>query len=262
MKKIIRILMALMVILTVVGCDSKTTTQSPKDIYNNAVKASRNAEYVDMTTNTDIAFTSTTEGLDMDISMTVDYLSDSSDKDNLKFLFELKTNMFGQDSEMSAYYMDGYAYAEILGQKIKMKISLEEFQDIAKIETLFIKAEDMSEFSMEEKDDTYVFTYVANEETIIELLKNTSGFGDMYNEDMDIQGVKINSMSGTTTISKEGEVISELINVDANIEESGVTVGFVMNNNTIYNSINEPLDITLPNADEYIEMNTEGMLIP
>ena len=262
MKKIIRILMTLMVILTVVGCDSKTTTQSPKDIYNNAVKASRNAEYVDMTMNTNMAFTSTTEGLNMDISMTVDSLSDFSDKDNLKFLFESKSNMFGQETEMNAYYMDGYTYVEMMGQKLKMKISLEEFQAIAKIETQFIKAEDMSEFSMEEKDDTYVFTYVANEEAMMELLKNASGLGDIYGEEMDMQGVKINSMSGTTTISKEGEVISELISVDANIEESGVTVGFVMNNNTIYNSINEPLDITLPNPDEYIEMNTEGMLIP
>ena len=259
MKKTMKILIALMVAITVVGCDSKTTTQASKDIYNNAVEASRNAEYVDMTTNTDIVFTSTTEDLNMDMSMTVDYLSDSSDKDNLKLLFEIKTNMLGQETEMTTYYMDGYSYAEIMGQKFKMKIPLEEVLDNAGVKTQFIKAEDMSEFSMEEKDDTYIFTYVAKEEAMMEILKNASGLGAIYGEEMDMQGVNINSMSGTTTISKEGKVISELINVDASIEEGGVTVGFVMKNNTIYNSINEPLEITLPNVDEYIEMDESDM---
>ena len=259
MKKTMRILIALMVAITVVGCDSKTTTQASKEIYNNAVEASRNAEYVDMTTNTDIVFTSTTEDLNMDMSMTVDYLSDSSDKDNLKLLFEIKTNMLGQETEMTTYYMDGYSYAEIMGQKFKMKIPLEEVLDSAGIKTQFIKAEDMSEFSMEEKDDTYIFTYVANEEAMKELLNNAGGLGAIYGEDMDMQGVNINSMSGTTTISKEGKVLSELINMDFNIEEGGDTVGFVMKNNTIYHSINEPLDITLPNTDEYIDLDVSGM---
>ena len=259
MKKTMKILIALMVAITVVGCDSKTTTQSPEDIYNNAVEASRNAEYVDMTTNTDIVFTSTTEDLNMDMSMTVDQLSDFSDKDNLKFLFKSKSNMLGLDIEINSCFMDGHAYVEMMGQKLKTKISAEEFLANAGIKTYFIKAEDMSEFSMEEKDDTYIFTYVANEEAMKELLNNASGLGDIYGEAIDMQGVNINSMSGTTTISKEGKVISELINVDASIEEGGVSVGFVMKNNAIYNSINEPLEITLPNVDEYIEMDESDM---
>ncbi len=256
-KRIIGCLLTLAVMVTATGCEST----SPEEIYNTAMNSFSEVEYVDMSTSTDMTMSMPSAGVDMEVTMDMEIKGDYSDKENIKFQADTKMSMMGMDIEMDTFYVDGYQYMEMMGQKMKVATPIDEYMSTINAQHHIILAEEMKEFSMEEVDDNYVFTYVANEEKLQEMVSDvmdTMGTG-MTAEDMGEVDITVNSMSGSATITAEGEILAQTIDMDIDMTVEGETVGLVMTMESTINSINQPLEITIPNTDDYVEVDDSGM---
>ena len=80
------------------------------------------------------------------------------------------------------------------------------------------------------------------------------GLGDLGAESM-----SFDSISGTMTVSKDGYVLSNSMQMSGSIEEMGQKMDVTMDMNMTYNNPGQDVAVEIPNADDYMEIDPSMM---
>ena len=265
-------LVALSMLVIATGCQStggndekveNDVKLSKEEIYQKAIETLNEAKYFDVTMVVDSKMnsteaTGTEENINMSLYSEVTTLVDLSDKENPSYKVDAHVKMFGMDVKTTQYYVDGYSYTEALGMKAKTKVTTDEFSELTYIPDSDTLPGEIDVFEFEETEDAYVYKIDSTDE-VINFIQNIDGMDDIINLEDDLlsNGGAIENAYIELVISKEYKVLSQKISLKVNAVEEGNKLVVDMAIEAIFNSINEPLEIVVPNEEEYKEQTEE-----
>ena len=249
------ILVSLMMMLVMTGCQASELND--KEIFANAITQNSEAKYSDSTIKINLKVK--TNDIEMDaIQLDIKSKADLTDKDNIKMQLDSDAVLLGMDVKTKLYYMDGYMYNDFDGYKSKSEMSLEDFMLEEAFQINLISLDKVQQYTFEEKEDSYVYNIDISLEYLQELLSSSSDIGDdLFNEDLLGGEVTVNELSAVVVVSKDNYILSQsLVMSITKQEEDGESV-LGMEVETVYNSINEPVEIEIPDIDEYNTVDNE-----
>ena len=115
MKKTLSLILAVIMCVCCLASCGGSEAKTAYDLYNNAMKAFEKGVDMVMTMNMNVA------GQDVETTMNIKGGKDA---------YEISMNM--AEMSMSYIYVDGFMYMDMLGQKVKQEVSLEEFRELIK----------------------------------------------------------------------------------------------------------------------------------
>jgi len=244
-RKAAAVLMAgALAVAAVSGCAKK---QDPKEIYSAAVEKNSALDSVDMDVTMKMAMTADEESMDMEVSSNTKM--DQSDKEHVKFITASSVAMDGMNMETTVFYEDGYYYMEAMGQKMKYPMDLESLT--AQIQE---SVESLDTVEVKKDGDNQILTFTANPEKMNDYLGQVMGaMGDVSQ----VSGLNmtVNSASGEYTIGKDGYYTDMKMNMDLSMESQGASVGMILDVTGTVHQPGQPVEITLPDTADYVEID-------
>jgi hypothetical protein len=123
---VMSIILCLVLALSLAACGGSTpSSDDPYELYNAAAKKLEEPNAMSMTmsmrTDSVVDEDALVQTVDGDIALVY-----NKDRTSVDFSMNLKTATDGEETELIAYYKEGFLYSELLGMKIKMKTPMNE----------------------------------------------------------------------------------------------------------------------------------------
>ena len=218
-------------VAAVSGCAKK---QDPKEIYSAAMEKNSALDSVDMDVTMKMAMTADEESMDMEVSSNTKM--DQSDKEHVKFITASSVAMDGMNMETTVFYEDGYYYMEAMGQKMKYPMDLESLtaQIQESVGSTTLPVESLDTVEVKKDGDNQILTFTANPEKMNDYLGQVMGaMGD------------VSQVSG----------LNMTINLDLSMESQGASVGMILDITGTVHQPGQPVEITLPDTADYVEID-------
>ena len=247
-RKAAAVLMAgALAVAAVSGCAKK---QDPKEIYSAAVEKNSALDSVDMDVTMKMAMTADEESMDMEVSSNTKM--DQSDKEHVKFITASSVAMDGMNMETTVFY----DYMEAMGQKMKYPMDLESLtaQIQESVGSTTLPVESLDTVEVKKDGDNQILTFTANPEKMNDYLGQVMGaMGDVSQ----VSGLNmtINSADGEYTIGKDGYYTDMKMNLDLSMESQGASVGMILDITGTVHQPGQPVEITLPDTADYVEID-------
>ncbi|MFC0523942.1 DUF6612 family protein [Pontibacillus salicampi] len=257
MKKIWGSMLAISAVIILAACsaEEKATVQG---VYDETLKASEELTSFQMEMEQDISM-----GENNSVSQT------ATGKVNTDPLaFHQKMNMMNQEMEM--YYTEEAMYLQQPGQDQWVKAPADMMEQLNQLtqsqqkptKQLEQLEQYVDDFSMEEKENTYVLSISSSGDKMKDFIKETleenMPEGTM-SEDM-LKGLTINNLEYTFTIQKDTYYPKQLdLTMDLSMEQNGTTADMKQEVQATYSKYNEVGEITVP---EDIKNNAKEMSMP
>lgn len=263
MKKRIAILLSVLLIFTMVtACGSDKEAESKQDgasqnqqtltaeeIMGKCLEKAKNADSMDMTMTMkmDMEF----GGETMSQNMGYDIQMNNVTNENLEMAAIINTDMGTEDMSQTMYYKDGVYYMDMLGQKYKMAMGIDEvMSSVGGVNSFMdMNLEDFATLEAEEaSEDGYILNFVLDSTAISDMANSLMG------ELADGAELSVESLSGVYYLNFD--FLPKEISMDMKMSMNMEGMEIVVNANILatYESIGEHIDITFPNFDEYEEM--------
>ena len=243
-RKAAAVLMAgALAVAAVSGCAKK---QDPKEIYSAAMEKNSALDSVDMDVTMKMAMTADEESMDMEVSSNTKM--DQSDKEHVKFITASSVAMDGMNMETTVFYEDGYYYMEAMGQKMKYPMDLESLtaQIQESVGSTTLPVESLDTVEVKKDGDNQILTFTANPEKMNDYLGQVMGaMGDVSQ----VSGLNM------TINSADGEYTDMKMNLDLSMESQGASVGMILDITGTVHQPGQPVEITLPDTADYVEID-------
>jgi hypothetical protein len=196
-------------------------------------------------------------GVKVEMPMTMVMKTDLSDAANPIVYTEMSMTVFGETTETTTFYKDGYFYTEAYGQKVKVAMSYEEMMEDNEmgIDTseIFASKKDKVDESFvitENEDGTITVKMTVTKAEFASLLPDFSeSMGSLIGED---GNVEINDTVFEFKIDKDGNVTDLNTNMGLSMTVEGVKATVDYDMDFTYNTVGEDFEITLPSdLDKY-----------
>ena len=266
MKKLTLVLSVLLVCaLLLTSCAQQ---KDAYDLYIEMTEAMQDVKSADASADIDMKMIISGEEFDIGIKMDMQQVVRSETDIELKADMTIDLGSIGaligmKEISMHMYFVDGFMYYDMLGQKIKMDIDIEEAVEM-------LNAADFSASSFKFEKDAISssevktvggdkeISFVLKGEVLNEMLDNflaplmqNMGMGDIA---INFGDVSYNALIGKDSLPKEEHMIFA---VEIEVMGESATAEYDM---TIINKAFDSIDsIEFPNFDEYIEMDASAM---
>lgn len=266
LKKITALTLTALLLFSLTACAKK---KSAKEVMEASIQKSKEMKDFDMTGNMKYKVQiggsssddkSSDSGSSLNLNMKFDAKATLSDKDKIQMAMQMSTDMFGQSIKMNAYYNDGYYYIDSSGQKLKMKMNIEDLEKELESSTgqnsLPIKY--YKDLKLEEKDNQQTIQYSLNQDGLEQYLKEVmSQMDSITGSASSADQIKISSFSGTRTVNEDYYPVKETIKLvmDTGQKELGE---ISMDMSVTYKNIGKKVKVTLPNdLSSYTETSSQ-----
>lgn len=245
MKKIARILLVVLLVLSLVGCGAQ---KDPKTIVIEASEKTAALEYQEIEELVKI----TVLGMEIEMPGT----SRTIMKDGQLQAMSAETESVGTKTAVS--YVDGVVYMETMGVKIKAPATLEEFDKFAENVTYVAETETIESVTAGEKDadGNQLYTVVLKQEAIDKMMKSVV-------EDIAGEGVEaeITDFVYTATVNTDGYLSKIELTMVIKIKEEGMTMACDTVVTAEYKNPGEKFEITAPeDAADYMEYKMSDLI--
>lgn len=242
---------AIAAVLILGGCSGK---KDAKSIYEDAVKKTAEMSSADFTSDMTISMIQDEQTIDIDMQM--DSQMDGINTDNMHYVSNMTMSAMGQNMDMTVFYTDGYFYTELMGQRIKYAMALEEMTKQVHSATGGTLASSMLKDIKAEKDgDFQKLTFTADPAKMDEYMQTVMGsltntMGSMADVEM-----KISEGSGSMTVSKEGYIAEQNIKMKLETTANGSTAKMDMDVHVVYNNPGQEITVEIPDTEGYQEVD-------
>lgn len=261
MKKILSVLLSVMLVLAMVGCgggeEKEKEKDKPKDakvLLEEATEKMKDIESMDFSILMDMDMEMAGESIAMQMEMGVQVQDQGKETMKMAMPMTMKMPSQGVTMDMNMYYTEGYYYMDMLGTKMKMPMNVAEMMEGMEDGTSAtdISTDGMMELEMEEKDDSYVISFVGDTEKMLEYSKSVM---ESMQSMSGVEGtdVTLDSIKGTITLDKDGYIKEQVIDMNMSMTVEGEVVATTVATTITYNSIGENVEVELPDLSEYQE---------
>lgn len=255
MKKLRRIFCFILIftmILSLAGCSSSQESD-PKKVLEDAQTKTGELTSRDLTMNMDmninVAGESVSVGVDMDCQS-----AGSSDADTSQLAMTGSVNAMGMEIPMEMYYKDGCMYLNILDQKLKQEMPLENAQNqiMSYAQSFALPADAYKEISMEASGSGQIISFTADGTKMTELVNTLlSSLQSQLGEEA---AYSIQDVTGTITVNSDGYITEETLHIpmSLNVSSTGDMSTELTCTMTNHNP-GEEVTIDFPDFSEYVE---------
>lgn len=261
--KTVFIVLAFVFVMLITGCE--------QDIYQEYMDASEKTSTLESVSGSityDIEMQK--DGTTLSFPITADYKMRTEDRAISQMTMDMGYSFLGQDIKVSAYIDNDIMYMDAAGTKIKTPINAE---DLSEYENMITARLELTEDILKNAERTVqngivsvTVTFDGNllREQLIDMF--SASFSGAYNPGMAaVQNLDyISDISDVTMkyiINDDGYITSYGIdfsmNLDINGDQSSVGANIVMT----YDNPGQPVEIEMPNLDEYEEDLSQGVFV-
>lgn len=254
----ILLLVAMLLAFTFTGCGK----EDPKALYKKATEKAANTTSLDTTMG--ISLKASAEGEDLAYDFKIQMQLENKDTKDMKMklvvtLPEELGAMVGS-SEMTVYYADGYSYMDIMGQKIKMPMDIEKFQEQmgasvgSTSDMLEIDVESLNSLSSSKDGENTKLSYAVNKDKMDEILgKALDSYMNLMGQGADIS---FSDVKGEMVVNKGSDILSQKIELDCAVAANGTNGTMNLTINYTNNKPGETVTVELPNLSDYTEVDS------
>ena len=251
-NRVLAALMALVLAFGLTACGGGKE-QTPQEVY--AAALAKMSELSSMDADIDLTM-NMTDGTDsMDITMAMGMKVQDLNKDTMAMDMSMDVSLMGMTMTIQAYYADGYYLMDMMGQKVKYAMSMEEAIEQASVaQEMDVQA--LGDIEMTEADGVKTLSYSIdaakmeeNSQEYLSILENL-GLGDLGGT-----GMTYDTISGTMTVGKDGYVQTNSMTMTGSIEEAGQKMDVTMEMSMTYNNPGQDVKVEVPSADDYMEID-------
>lgn len=257
MKKILSVLLSVMLVLAMAGCGGGEEKEKPKDakvLLEEATEKMKDIESMDFSMLMDMDMEMAGESIAMQMEMDVQVQDQGKETMKMAMPMTMKMPSQGVTMDMNMYYTEGYYYMDMLGTKMKMPMDVAEMMEGMKDGTSAtdISTDGMMELEMEEKEDSYIISFVGDTEKMLEYSKSVM---ESMQSMSGVEGadVTLDDIKGTITIDKDGYIKEQVIDMNMTMTVEGEAVATTITTTITYNSIGEDVEVVFPDLSEYQE---------
>lgn len=198
------------------------------------------------------------DSLDMRIEMNtrMHNLTNPSDLRFQAFSRVSMPSLMAQPMEFSMYYMDGYYYMDMLGQKVKSPMPLDQaMEEVTSTSQMFDNSlEDFTDLTLRTEGENRILSYTMDAGKLNDQMMailGAPGMNSMY------QGISFNvsNIRGEYIVNPEGYYIKANVLMDMSMTMEGETINMAIVADVGVADPGQPVAIALPNPAEYTEQN-------
>jgi hypothetical protein len=198
MKKLFTVGLLVLALLAMTACGSSTndvvptpengggdTPQSAYALYMQASQALESAEsfLVEMSTEMQMSFLGDYMDMTMSGTLAVVIISET----DIQMKMDMMTNSMGMDMPMLIYFKDGYQYTDVMGQKMKMSMPMEEILAQANVSPLEFTESAILNEVVTPTGNGYEVSFTLDGDTLSDIvMQQMAGLEDLFGADMDM----------------------------------------------------------------------------
>lgn len=250
MKKVISMLMAVLMIVSMAACSGSgekenSTGKDPKELYKEASEKMEKLEEMDtkmvMKMDMSAAGQSVTMNMDVDIQ---------SSKDGLAM--KMSMDAAGQNVDMNMWYKDNYLYMDVMGQKMKMASTEEDaLASAGGIAMEEIESDIIKDISAKTEGENTVITFTADGSKMLDYAMSLLSSSDAVAGAEDVQ---VKDVACSVTVNKDTYITKMTMNLPMTMKISGQSMEATIDLTMTYNNVGQPVNITFPDFSGYAEV--------
>lgn len=197
--------------------------------------------------------------MDMRMEMNVK-MNHMTDPDQMRYMAYCRATLPGsQEMTYSMYYLNGYCYIDMMGQKMKTPMPLGDMmKQVSAATGSFNMPQDLvKDLSMWTEGENRVLGYNIDDARMNEYMQSfmgTAGLGAMTNGST----LKLSNMRCEYIINPNGDLIKMRLKMDMGMTLAGETYNISLDGDVGFADIGQPVDFALPNLAEYVDL-TQAM---
>ncbi len=256
-KKTLLALLSFIIVLTLASCGK----EDPAKVWEEAM--AKNAALTDMDAAMEMNMEMEAEGEKMSIAMNLEMKMNRINTDEMCYAADTEMNMKVEDMDFdidgSTYYVDGYCYTEMMGQKMKYAMDLDTMMKSIEQNNLAsgLDTGSMKNLSMKKDGDNRILIYTADPEAMSDGIE---GIMDIMNGQlamlggMDIQ-MNVKEIKGECTINQEGYMTKSVMAMSFEMEIEGMLCTVTADTITEVKNPGQPVEVTIPDLSGFKEIS-------
>lgn len=256
-KKLFCMFLVLILAMAAAGCSSSKETD-PQKVLENAQNKNSELTSSDLTLNIAMDITAAGESISMDMDMDC---KSKGTGDTAQLAMTSTINTMGMGITMEMYYNDGYLYANILDQKLKQYIPLEDVQDqvIPSTQTFSLTGDALKELSMEQDGSNQKISFTADGSKMTDLVNMM--ISQLQSQLGDDVTYTVQDMTGTITVNSDGYLAEETFQIPMTITVPDVGDMSMDLTCTVTNhNPGEEVTIEFPDFSDYTESDLSSLV--
>lgn len=191
--------------------------------------------------------------LDMRVEMNVkaNHLTDPA---NMHFMAYSRITMPGnQQITSTQYYLNGYSYMDMLGQKIKYPMPLADImkQVESSTNTLTVPTDIMKNMSLStDQDGNQVISFTMDDTKMNDYIKQILGSAELSSV-VGGTGMNMSNVSGQYVVNPNGDLIKVRLKMDMDMTSQGHTMTMSLDGDVGIANPGQPVDVPTPNPSDY-----------
>ncbi len=258
MKKLLSFGMIFSIIISVLsGCSAREMSNSEIDkLLKSAFSKTEKLVNINVINKNDISYEFGTETYSVTTEIGI-MEANIGNKDKYEMSTEVTNKIMGAETSYETYYKDGFFYTSRYGGKFKTKTDLEELNKGSTVELFKVKLDDMKtvttrtvkETTSGDEEELLYISFTCKNKVLKEYI--AAAFSD---NDTNFESASITGSKGEYVINKDGYIVSESLNISANILIDGEETASIISSKTVYSDIGESVDPYDPEDSEYSEV--------
>lgn len=184
-----------------------------------------------------------------------------TDPDNMHLMaYSRITAPDGQQMTSTQYYLNGYSYMDMLGQKIKYAVPMAEMMKQAQSSTgaFEVPADIVKDLSLgSDQDGNQVLSFTMDENKMNDYLKTILGSAEMSSM-VGNSAMSMHNISAQYVVNPNGDLIKMRMKMDMDVTADGKTMTMSMDGDVGIADPGQPVDVPVPNPADYTEMSTQA----
>ena len=155
----------------------------------------------------------------------------------------------------SMYYLDGYIYMDMLGQKVKYPVAMGDMmnQALASSKAFDVPEDLVGDFSLWDEGENKVIGYTINDAKMNEYMQMVLGSTGLTGM-LDGLDMKLHNIRGEYVVNPAGDCIKMRLKMDMDMTMQGETFSVNLDGDVGIADPGQPVDVPVPNPAEYTEM--------
>lgn len=250
MKKVLAVLLSAVMLASLASC-VRPQTGDPKAAYQAAGQKISELKEIDVTMNIDMS--GAVSGQDVSVKMDMDMQMVPKGEDDADMAMKMTYQMSGMTLEMPIYYTDGYAYTELLGQKVKKKTDISSLRNNESMQSsMEVFATDFFREIGEGKQTEAgtLYSFVGDPEKAGDLTENILNQLKSAAQGAELDA-EITKIEGSFTIDKNGYLCAQELNMDMAMEIGGTSATYSAKLIMTVNNPGQKVTIVFPDFSDY-----------
>ena len=189
----------------------------------------------------------------LEMNMKMNHMQDPS---QLRYMAYCRMTV--PDSEpitYSMYYMDGYTYMDMLGQKIKMPMAMGDMmqQSMASANAFDVPTDIVKDMNLWDEGENKVIGFTIDDSRMNEFLQTVLGSTGLTGM-MEGTSMSLHNIKGEYVVNPNNDLIKMRLKMDMSMTMDGETITMSMDGDVGIADPGQPVDVPVPNIAEYTDI--------